>query len=409
MNMFTMPFLVDDRVISPAQIQATLPAHFLVNLFTTLQWVNDSHSQVYDKVIQAICGPVVLPAQFWVNEFVPLGWLNESVVHAHNHKSECAEYYASVDQVNEMMARIQISIAVHASVNACVVQRNEMNSTPAMLEFGDYFNSVQLNHHNSLSILKKSHVSIWRHPTAHYNVTSYPYFVFHPKQSEFSSFSETLKGYACCLLQHRLIRVIEFVVCWSNHMCRFMLQNMTMLVNFDLTPQQYCQRLYFTMCRSQFYKHDFAVISSSPGPSANYLAVSFVKYLEIIICQIIQHKYLCKMSIWSSAKEDCKSQITNCFEPPEHNPSGKIGGGQHGPIKEKIEMEVIKPFIKNLQQNSHDDKMCEFVEHLIIYSRGLKSIHLNLANSSQNGCSPRPICTVQQFFQTMGKIPIMSP
>jgi hypothetical protein len=63
------------------------------------------------------------------------------------------------------------------------------------------------------------------------------------------------------------------------------------------------------------------------------------------------------MSIWSSAKEDSKSQITNCFEPSEHNPSGKIGGGQHGPIKQKIEMEVIRPFIKNLQQNSHDDKM----------------------------------------------------
>lgn len=50
----------------------------------------------------------------WVNEFVPFGWLNESVVNAH--KSDYTEYYASVDQVNEIMAYIHISIAVHASV-----------------------------------------------------------------------------------------------------------------------------------------------------------------------------------------------------------------------------------------------------------------------------------------------------
>jgi len=380
-NMFAALLGVNDEVFSPAQVWAMLPTRFRVNLYASL-WVNmfTRPFSVDDKVIQAIYGPVVLPAQFWVNKFaayswvneiVPFGWLNEYVVHAHSHKSECAEYYASVDQVNDMMACIQIGIAVHASVDGCVVQGNELASTPAILECGDYFNNVQLNHHNSLSIFKKSHVSIWRHPTAHYNVTGYPYFVFHPKQSEFSNFSETFKGYACCLLQYRLIHVIEFVVCWSNHMCHFMLQNMTMLVNFDLTPQQYCQRLHFTMCRSQFYKHDFAVISSSPGPSANYLAVSFVKYLESIICQIIQHKYLHKMSIWSSAKEDSKSQITNCFEPPEHDPSGKIGGGQHGPIRQKIEMEVIRPFIINLQQNSDDDKICEFVEHLEM-SKGLK-------------------------------------
>jgi hypothetical protein len=135
-NMFTMPLSVDDGVISPVQVQTTLHAHLRVNPYNnTLQWVNDAHSWVCDKVIQAICSPVVLPAQIWVNkfmthsqinsvtayswvnEFVHFGWLNnKSVVHVY--KSECAEYYVSVDQVNEMMAYIQISIAVHASVNA---------------------------------------------------------------------------------------------------------------------------------------------------------------------------------------------------------------------------------------------------------------------------------------------------
>jgi len=121
------------------------------------------------------------------------------------------------------------------------------------------------------SVSVDGHVSIWRHPTANYNVTSYPYFVFHLKQFEFSSFSETFKGYAYHVLQYRLIHVIEFAFCWSNHICHFMLQNMTMLVNFDLTPQQYCQKLHLTMCQSHFYKHDFAVISSGPGPSIHYV------------------------------------------------------------------------------------------------------------------------------------------
>ena len=378
-NMFTMPLLVDDGVISPVQVQTTLHAHLWVNPYNnTLQWVNDAHSWVCDKVIQAICSPVVLPVQIWVNkfmthsqinsvtayswvnEFVHFGWLNnKSVVHVY--KSECAEYYVSVDQVNEMMAYIQISIAVHASVNAySVVQGNESAVTPALFECGDYFNSVQLN----------GHVSIWRHPTANYNVTSYPYFVFHLKQFEFSSFSETFKGYAYHVLQYRLIHVIEFAFCWSNHICHFMLQNMTMLVDFDLTPQQYCQKLHLTMCQSHFYKHDFAVISSGPGPSINYVVINYMKYLENIICWIFLHKYLYRISRFS-AKEDSKNQIISCFEPPEHNPSSKIGGGQHGSIKQKIEMEVISPFVINTLQSSPDNKMCEFVEHLEM-SKGLK-------------------------------------
>jgi hypothetical protein len=121
------------------------------------------------------------------------------------------------------------------------------------------------------------------------------------------------------------------------------------------------------MYRSQY----FAVISSGPGPLTKYLVVITVKYLERIICHIIQHKYFSKMSIWSSVKEDSKSQITNCLKHLEQKPSGKIGGGQRGPIKQKIEMKVIRPFIINTLQTSHDDKMCKFVEHLEI-SKALK-------------------------------------
>jgi hypothetical protein len=60
-----------------------------------------------------------------VNEFVPICWPNESMVYAHD--SECAEYYAIVDQVNEMMACIQvINIAVHAFMPPPIEEMDEV-------------------------------------------------------------------------------------------------------------------------------------------------------------------------------------------------------------------------------------------------------------------------------------------
>src|SRR6266436_4843347 len=382
----TLParFQVIDGVISSAQLGATLPfdvrvtlpARFRVNLYTALWvnkfvtplWVNDRvilPAQVCDilpidvQVILPACFRVNLSIALWVNKFATPLWVNDRVVSP---------------------VQVQAMLPAHFVVN--------LHTTLQWVNDKGYFNNVQLDDHavqrifsyqhtimhsmDDYSLLpKKYYVSVSRNPTEQYDVTNHPYFIFHPNQSEFSSFSETFKGYAYHLLQYRLIRIIEFIVCWCDHMCHFMSQNVTMLVNFDWTPKQYCRKLRFTLCQSQFYKHDFAVISSSPGPSANYLAVSSVKYLESIICQIIQHKYICKMSIWSGAKEDSKSQFRNCINYSEHNPSGKIGGGPHGLTKQKIEMEVIRPFIINTQQNSHDDKMCEFVEHLEI-SKGLK-------------------------------------
>jgi hypothetical protein len=232
---------VNDRVIYPAQVwdllpfdvQVILPARFRVNKFATPLWVNDSSVQVQ----------TMLSAHFGVNLYTTLQRVNDTV------------YFNNV-------------LDDHAVKQFCCLCCVTMHS---------------MNDHNFLPIFKKSHVSIWRNPTAQHDVTNYPYFVFHPNQSEFSSFSETFKCYAYHLLQYRPIRVIEFVVCWCNHMCHFMSQNVIMLVHFDLTPQQFCQRLRFTICQSQFYKHDFAVISSGPCPSTNYLVVSTVKYLERII------------------------------------------------------------------------------------------------------------------------------
>jgi len=308
-NMFTMPLWVDDRLILPAQVQATLPAPFVLNLMS----VNTSVVQVNGTAVTLAV-------------------------------SECGDYFNGIELKDDTIQRFHN--------HHCVIMHS-------------------LDDHNPLSIFQNFHVSVCRHPTASYNVANYPYFVFHPMQSEFSSFSETFKGYAYHLLQYRLIHVIKFVVCWSNHMCHFMLQNMTMLVNFDLTPQQFCQKLHLTICRSQFYKHDFAVMSSGPGPSINYVVINYTKYLKNIICWMLQHKYLYKISIWFNAKEHSKNQITDCFKPPEHNPSSKIGGGQHGLIRQKIEIEVIHPFVINTLQRSPGNKMCEFVEHIEM-SKGLK-------------------------------------
>jgi len=51
-----------------------------------------------------------------------------------------------------------------------------------------------------------------------------------------------------------------------------------MLVNFDLTPQQHCQRAHFAVCRSQYYKHDFALYHLFMIIVLIIAVVGFVKY-----------------------------------------------------------------------------------------------------------------------------------
>jgi len=113
------------------------------------------------------------------------------------------------------------------------------------------------------------------------------------------------------------------------------------------------------MCRSQYYKHDFAIILSASNHWTNYAIVGFVKYFENIIHWIFQHKNSYKISAKYSAKD--KNQINHCFDFPEHNLSSRIGGGQ---IVEKIEMKIISPFIIYSPSNVSDIKVCEFVDHL---------------------------------------------
>jgi hypothetical protein len=144
----------------------------------------------------------------------------------------------------------------------------------------------------------ESHDLIWRSQTAKYDVVSYPFFVFQSRQCHFLSFGQTLKLYAYRLSQCWLVRIIEFTFHWSNHLCHFVSQNMTLLVNFDLTPEQLCKRAYLTICQSLYYKHDFAVALSAHVFSTNIVALDFVKYMENVLCQVFWFKHIYTLSAW---------------------------------------------------------------------------------------------------------------
>jgi hypothetical protein len=206
---------------------------------------------------------------------------------------------------------------------------------------------------------EESHISVWRDSTAQYSVADHPFFVFQSKLVDCSNFSETFKIYAHHLQQYQLVCIIEFILHWSNHWCHFISKHAFLLVNFDLAPQQHCRKAYLTMCRSQYHKHDFAIMSSFYDLQTNYAVVDFVKYFENIIQWTFQHKHIYKIPVRFNAKG--KIQINNGFEFSEQVVSNKIGGGKH---VEKIEMDVISPFVINTPQKVSDIEMCEFVDHL---------------------------------------------
>ena len=126
-----------------------------------------------------------------------------------------------------------------------------------------------------------------------------------------------------------------------------------------------------SICCSLYYKHDFAVISSAGGFSTNYIAADFVKYSENILHCILLHKYFYRNCARSDAKLTFKVQTSNCLNILKNEIPNRIGGGQHGASIEKVEMNVICPFVVSAPMNFSDIKMCEFVEHLEM-SKGLK-------------------------------------
>ena len=166
------------------------------------------------------------------------------------------------------------------------------------------------------------------------------------------------------LSKYQLVHLIEFIFHWSNHICYFVLQNMNMLVNLNLTPQQLCQRALLTICQSLYYKHDFSIILSATDLSPNYFVQSFMKYFDKFLHFIFWYKCFHKRYTRSGAKDSSKIKNKHCFKSSEYRVPDKIGGGHHRSSIEKIKMEVIRPFVMLAPVNHFDIKICEFVEHL---------------------------------------------
>ena len=348
-----------------------VPAHLWVNLFATVK--------LYDTRLR-------VPARLWANLFATRLQVKLYAAHLQVPAPLNLYVYAACSEVNLYVAPLQVNLyATYSRVNpyAVYLQGNQYTThllvnmygifkwvnQCASCEWEEQYAPQWVNNNQnilpayfgvySLPQFGGSNGSVWRDSTAQYNVADHPFFVFHPKLVNVSNFGETFNMYAHHLLQYRLVCVIKFVLQWSNHWCHFISKHACMLVNFDLTPQQHCRRAHFTVCRSQYYKHDFAIISSVYDHSTNYAVVGFVKYFENSIQWILQHKYIYKRSVRYKVKD--KIQINNSFGFQEHNVSSKIGGGQH---LEKIEMKVINPFIIDGPLNVSDIEMCEFVDHL---------------------------------------------
>jgi len=239
---------------------------------TALEWVNLSSAHVW----------VILPARFRVN--TALEWVNLSPAYIR------VNYY-----IDEMILSASVGKALPSGAwvilpscfQVCTVFEYVNCNTPvkwvhvsvAQIQFVDYYNALE-----HISILTKESQVFWRAPTMKYDVVDYPVFVFHLRQCHFLSFSQTSKLYAHHISQYWLVKVVELMMHWSNHLCHFLFQNMILLVNFDLTPQQHCKKAYLTMCQSQCYKNDFAVVSSSCTFSTNIVVAEFVKYAENVLC-----------------------------------------------------------------------------------------------------------------------------
>ena len=144
-------------------------------------------------------------------------------------------------------------------------------------------------------------------------------------------------------------------------MCHFILQNKILLVNFDLTPKQYCRSAYLTICQSHYYGHDFAAIFSSPSLSTNIIAADFVKYVENFILKIFKHKY---NHIIFSFECGAKCQMHSCFTSLQIDIPNKIGGGHHKTSVKKIDLQLISPYIVSAPDNISDFTRCEFISHL---------------------------------------------
>jgi hypothetical protein len=202
-NVSFRQFAAIDRVILavpvwanlPIGVQLILPTHF--RMYAARSWVN-----LY-----------ALPTRFWVYAAhlrVKL-YAARSQVNLYATCSQVNLYatclrvnlYAAHSWVNLYAAHLRVNLyAAHSWVKlyAARLWVNNQTILPACLWV---YNSPQF---------ERSYVSVWRDSTAQYNVADHPFFVFHPKPVDCSSFYETFKIYVHHLLQYRFAHVIEFIL-----------------------------------------------------------------------------------------------------------------------------------------------------------------------------------------------------
>ena len=344
-----------------------------------------------DRVGETVppCIQVILPACLWVD--AALQWvnynavLNVSATHIQVNTCNdalkwigtCVQVNDAFQWMNELMTYLPVNVFAPKTVVMkldCLVvanvRKNKLCDT--MCQYHNYA-MYKVSYCQDLPILMASTDTLWRSLTAKYEVEDYPAFVFHPREYQFLNLSETLKSYAYYLSQYRLIWVAEFVIHWCSHLCHFIVQNIALLVNFDLTPQQHCRNAHLTACQAQYYKHDFAVMSGR-NVSTNIVAASVVKYFENMFGKIFWHKYNYitfafinsknKSNSKGNSKGNFKDKTHNCFTSLEISPPNKIGGGHSKISVEKLEMQLINPYKVFAPAGYSDFATCEFIEHL---------------------------------------------
>src|SRR5882762_7884966 len=157
-----------------------------------------------------------------------------------------------ISQVNELIVTVQVngyagSLEQKDSQCCSDADINILMEKPVIHGIHGYASVYSLYNQKDLPLFVDTCVFVQKDQTAVYDVAEYPYFVFCSYQSDLLSFGETCKVYMHHLSKYQLVHLIEFIFHWSNHICYFVLQNMNMLVNLNLTPQQLCQRALLTI------------------------------------------------------------------------------------------------------------------------------------------------------------------
>ena len=170
-----------------------------------------------------------------------------------------------ISQVNELVLTVRVNrcavdVEQEDSQYCSDVNVNILMEKPIIHHINYGANAYSLYNKKDLPLFVKACVFVEKDQTTVYDIAEYPYFVFRSYQSDSLSFGETCKVCMCHLLESQLVHLIESIFHWSNHFCYFVLQNINMLVNLDLTPQQLCQRALLTTCQSLHYKHDFSIV-----------------------------------------------------------------------------------------------------------------------------------------------------